>query len=332
MKTTTATSRACAGGWALLIVMGLAAAGLLLMASVLTWANENAAVTMRNSELFTTTYAAEAATEKVLGAIVQDDQNYGAGWVATKNASTAYSSLIPTASDSSYWTNYQFSGGANNNSVLVECVCISSTNNAGPPYSGLQYVGASYEIIANARNVTSEYGITATVGQEVILGQIPIFQFAIFYNDTMEIDPGAVMNISGTVHGNTNIYMDPSGTLTFSNDVSATGTLNLTENPLDPSRDPDVRQAVLVVARVGKMGPHKGPVQNNQQHHAHPHQHGQFQREPPGGCQSLEFTGGHQHLGQHQQRGLQRVQHPAGSPCWRVPQLDHRHQPPLQPG
>jgi hypothetical protein len=235
MKTTTATSRACAGGWALLIVMGLAAAGLLLMASVLTWANENAAVTMRNSELFTTTYAAEAATEKVLGAIVQDDQNYGAGWVATKNASTAYSSLIPTASDSSYWTNYQFSGGANNNSVLVECVCISSTNNAGPPYSGLQYVGASYEIIANARNVTSEYGITATVGQEVILGQIPIFQFAIFYNDTMEIDPGAVMNISGTVHGNTNIYMDPSGTLTFSNDVSATGTLNLTENPLDPS-------------------------------------------------------------------------------------------------
>jgi hypothetical protein len=235
MKTIPAKNRARQGGWAILLVMSLAATALLLMASVLTWANENAAVTARSSELFTTTYAAEAATEKVLGSIVQDDQNYGAGWVATRNASSAYSSLIPTTSDNPYWGNYQFSGGATANSVIVTCVSTNMTNNAGPPYSGLQYVGADYEIIANAQNTTSQYGIKATVGQEIVLGQIPIFQFAIFYNDTMEVDPGATMNVTGTVHGNTNIFIDPGSTLTFYNDVSATALVNLTENPLDPS-------------------------------------------------------------------------------------------------
>jgi uncharacterized lipoprotein YmbA len=237
MKTIPVRTRAREKGWALLIVMSLCATGLLLLASVMSWANENAAVTARNSETFTTTYAAEAATEKALGAIVQDDQNYGEGLVLTKNASSAYSSLIPTASDGAYWTNYQFSGGTTNNVVIVNCVNSYTTNVLGPPYSGLQSVGATYEIIANARNENSMYKIMATVGQQILLGQIPIFQFAIFYNDTMEIDPGANMNINGMVHGNTNIYIDPNSgvTLTFSNGVSATGTLNLGENPLDPT-------------------------------------------------------------------------------------------------
>src|SRR5580698_6647017 len=97
MKITPVTPRADERGWALLIVMALCATGILLMASVMAWANENATVTARNSETFTTTYAAEAATEKALGAIVQDDQNYGEGLVFSKNAASAYNSLIPTA-------------------------------------------------------------------------------------------------------------------------------------------------------------------------------------------------------------------------------------------
>jgi hypothetical protein len=222
-------------GWALLVVLSLCATGLLLVASIIGWANENAEVTTRNSEFFTTTYAAEAATEKALSAIVQDDQNYGEGLVLSKSAGTSYSSLVPTASDNSYWTNFQFSSGLNVNQILVKCLSTTTTNVLGPPYSGLLSVGSTYQIIANAQNLYSSYHINATVGQQVVLGQIPIFQFAIFYNDTMEVDPGATMNVNGMVHGNTNIYLDPSGALTFSNDVSATGTLNLSENPLDPT-------------------------------------------------------------------------------------------------
>jgi hypothetical protein len=237
MKIIPAAYRTREKGWALLIVMSLAATGLLLMASVLSWANQNASVTARNSETLTTTYAAEAATEKALSAMVQDDQDWGEGMVFTKSSAGSYSSLIPTAGDSSYWTNYQFSGGTSNNSVIVSLINSYTTNILGPPYSGLESVGATYEIIANAQNQNSMYKITSTVGQQVLFGQIPIFQFAIFYNDTMEIDPGANMTVSGLVHGNTNLYIDPNTgvTLTFSNDVSATGTIVMGENPEDPT-------------------------------------------------------------------------------------------------
>ncbi len=265
MKTTPVRTRAREKAWALLVVMALAAAGLLLVASVMAWANENATVTARNSEFFTTTYAAEAATEKALGAIVQDDQNYGEGLVLARSAAGYYGSLIPTAHDSSYWTNYQFSGGTTNNTVIVECINTSTTNVLGPPYSGLQSVGATYEIVASAKNNNSMYGITATVGQQVVLGQIPIFQFAIFYNDNLEIDPGANMNVNGMVHGNTNVYIDPNSgvVLTFSNDVSATGTLNLSANPLDPSGRPAVGSATFNGNHLADVNPLNLPVGTN---------------------------------------------------------------------
>jgi hypothetical protein len=229
------TKRAREKGWALLVVMSLSATALLMVASVMSWANQNAAVVARNNEYFATTYAAEAATEKALGAIVQDDQDYGEGTVFSETS--YYTTLFPTASDNSYWTNYQFSGGTVKNSIIVQEVSASTTNVLGPPYSGLICVGATYDIIANAKNVNSLYDISATVGQKVTLGQIPLFQFAIFYEDTMEIDPGAAMNVTGPVHGNTNLFLDPNpgAILTFYGDVSSSGTINLTKNPLDPT-------------------------------------------------------------------------------------------------
>jgi hypothetical protein len=222
-------------GWAILAVMSLAAAALILMASVMTWSNENSTVIGRNNEFFATSYAAEAATEKALSAMVADDQDFGEGYVFTQTA--YYANLIPTASDNSYWTNYQFSGGTTANRLIVQQVSGSTTNVMGPPYSGLISVGATYDIIANAKNVDSQYGIESTVGQKITFGQIPIFQFAIFYQNTMEVDPGANMNITGLVHGNTNIYLMPNSgvTLDFFGDLSASGTIHLSENPLDPT-------------------------------------------------------------------------------------------------
>jgi len=267
MNLSPAIRRTRENAWALLVVMSLAATGLLLVASIMAWANENAAVTARNAEFFTTTYAAEAATEKALSAIVQDDQNYGEGLVLSKYAGSSYKSLIPTAGDSSYWTNYQFSGGSTLNQVLVSCINTNTTNVLGPPYSGYVAVGSTLQIIANAQNLYSAYHITATVGQQVLLGQIPIFQFAIFYNDTMEIDPGATMNITGMVHGNTNVYIDPNGVvLTFYNDISGSGGVLLSENPLDPSSRTTPTPTNLVVfdgAHLSDVIPLNLPVGTN---------------------------------------------------------------------
>jgi hypothetical protein len=245
--------------------MVLAATGLMVLASVMAWANENSTVTARNSEYFTTTYAAEAATEKALGAIVQDDENYGEGLVFIRNAAGYYNTLIPTVSDSPYWGNYQFSGGTTDDTIIVACINTCATNVLGPPYSGLQSVGATYQIIANAKNTNTMYGVEATVGQQVVLGQIPIFQFAIFYNDTLEIDPGANMAVTGMVHGNTNLYIVPNSrvTLTFSNDVSATGSLNLSKNPLDPSGRTSSGTTTFLGAELASVNPLNLPVGTN---------------------------------------------------------------------
>jgi len=264
MKIRPSNKRARKNGWALIAVMSLAATALLMLASVMSWANQNSAVVARNNEYFATTYAAEAATEKALGAMVQDDQDYGSGVVY--NETSYYTGLIPTASDNSYWTNYLFSGGTVNNQVLVQLVNATATNVLGPPYSGLISVGATYDIIANAKNRNTEFGITSTVGQKINLGQIPIFQFAIFYQDTMEIDPGATMNITGLVHGNTNIFLDPNSgvTLSFFGDVSASGTINLSENPLDPtSRTGGGSNNFNNVNHVSNVNPMNLPVGTN---------------------------------------------------------------------
>jgi hypothetical protein len=205
------------------------------VASVMTWANQNSTVIARNNEYFATSYAAESATEKALSAMVADDQDYGEGIVFSQTS--YYAGLIPTASDNYYWTNYQFSGGTTANRLIISQVSSATTNVLGPPYSGLICVGATYDIIANAKNVNTIYGIESTVGQKITFGQIPIFQFAIFYQNTMEIDPGADMTVTGLVHGNTNIYMVPNSgvTLGFNNDISASGVIYLSENPLDPT-------------------------------------------------------------------------------------------------
>jgi hypothetical protein len=235
MKLTQSHKHAREKGWAILATMSLAAAALVLTASVMTWSNENSTVIARNNEFFATSYAAEAATEKALSAMVSDDQDYGEGYVFTETA--YYAGLVPTSADNPIWTNYLFSGGSTSNKLIVQQVNAATTTTLGPPYSGLISVGATYDIIANAKNLNSEYGIESTVGQKITFGQIPIFQFAIFYQNTMEIDPGANMNINGLVHGNTNIYLVPNSgvTLDFMGDLSASGVIYLSENPLDPT-------------------------------------------------------------------------------------------------
>jgi hypothetical protein len=228
--------RRARGGWALMIVMVLAVGALLVVGSVLSWSNVTSNVTSRNNEFYATTYAAEAATEKVLSAVVCDYENYGAPVVYSKL--TTYSNFIPSASDDPYWTNYTFTAGpGQTNAVVVNLINPTNIVVLGPPYQGLIMNAATYEIISTAMNNTTDFHIGAAVGQQINLGSIPIFQFAIFFQNTMEIDPGANMTINGFTHGNSSIYLDPNSgvSLTFSNDVSGSGSIVLGENPLDPT-------------------------------------------------------------------------------------------------
>jgi hypothetical protein len=218
-------------GWALLAVMSVAAVGLMVLAGVMNWANENATVAARNNEYFATSYAAEAATEKVLSSLSQQYQNYGFSLVS-QNMS-AYAATLPTASDNPYWASYQFSGGHTANQIIVTNTATSVSVVMGAPYAGLNLLANTYEIIANAQNTTTGYKIVSTVGQQIYLGTIPLFQFAIFYQGNMEIAPGATMTITGPVHGNTNIYLEPQAGLTLNSSVTAVGVITNAQDPLD---------------------------------------------------------------------------------------------------
>ena len=66
----------------------------------------------------------------------------------------------------------------------------------------------------------------------------PVFQFAIFYNINLEIDPGAAMTIAGPVFCNQNIWAG-SSVVTFASTVEAVGTVNTTTT--DPFSDPSGR-------------------------------------------------------------------------------------------
>ncbi len=76
----------------------------------------------------------------------------------------------------------------------------------------------------------------ASQGQAVDF--VPLFQFQVFYyQDQLEIDPGANMIINGPVQANHNIYTDPGtgATLTFQAAVTAGGGIFAAEDPLDPT-------------------------------------------------------------------------------------------------
>jgi hypothetical protein len=222
-------------GWALLVVLTLTGAAVMTLAGVMNWCNQNSTTVARRNELFATTYAAEAATEKALAVMMQDDQAYGEGYVFTQL--TKYQKTVPTATDDPYWTNYTFSGATGGaGSITVNMVQSNASLSMGAPFTGMNAQCFSYELIANAQNTGTMYKILNTVGQKINFNQIPLFQFAIFYMGIMEICPGAVMNITGTVHGNETIYAypNPGVNLNFSNDVSGTQ-IQIAQNPLDPS-------------------------------------------------------------------------------------------------
>ena len=73
--------------------------------------------------------------------------------------------------------------------------------------------------------MNSPLPVKAAVEQQVQLTLIPIFQFAMFYNLDYECNALPVMNVTGPVHCNGDIYLTPINTLTFSNDVTCTKTI-----------------------------------------------------------------------------------------------------------
>ncbi len=192
---------------------------LIVFAGVMYWIASNSQQ-MQKNEVFTTSEAAAEGVTELVYATMDRDFVYG-----NLNTSNYYQNL--NISTNSWPVLYNF----------------STTVIKGPLVTNLQYLGSQFtnllgEPQTNTVIVTATplgrpqpYDIASTVSQTFVFASIPAFQFAIFYNINLEIDPSAVMPVKGAVFSNGGIW---SGTpnVTYSSTVEAVG--QVSTNKYDP--------------------------------------------------------------------------------------------------
>lgn len=79
-------------------------------------------------------------------------------------------------------------------------------------FTGLYALNQPVEIAVTARDPN---GNRASVVVSVNAQSIPLFQFGVFYEDDLEIHPGATMDFEGWVHTNGNLYLSSGSQLQF---------------------------------------------------------------------------------------------------------------------
>ena len=215
--------------------MCMGAIGLLILASTMSRTSGTAALTDDAVRHSVAVAAAEAATESALSELALDFAKEGAGTINAKM--NTYKLRIPKAAEHSHWAKFKFSNGhGKKDEVSIDLV---SPWTAETPlisqYEGLKGFAATYRITSNATDPECRRKLVGAVQQDVQLALIPIFQFAIFYNLDLEINPGANMTIGGRTHGNVNMYLQPQAALSFSGDVTCAGEILPGKKPGDPT-------------------------------------------------------------------------------------------------
>lgn len=220
--------------YALLLTLAFSAVTLGILASAMRWSVTNLRLNGRNIEYFKTLAAAEAATEGVISHLTTDYQTGGDAMVQ-HNLGT-YRSIVPVAGQDPYWARYTFADNLGEVSKTeVTFFPPSEFRELASQYRGLSGYASAYRITSAARLNGSGFGVRAAVEQSVETATIPLFQFAIFYNMDLELNPGPAMTISGPVHCNATSYFQPQDILRFEGDVTAVGSLVHNKKPGDPT-------------------------------------------------------------------------------------------------
>ncbi len=226
-------------GITLVVALIIAACTLLILASTLSWTATNVTLSERNNEYFRTLAVAEAATEKILAAIESDYQANGDAGVQPNLAT--YRGYVPKATENAVFGKYDFSD-ANpsqpaNGKTYLQFLPPTEFRVLNAQYEDLYGYSSIYRVISNAREKQGRHKITAAVWQDVETATIPLFQFAIFYTLDLEINPGVNMTVTGPVHSNSKLYLDPGAVLKFESHVTSSSEIIKQQKPGDPNTD-----------------------------------------------------------------------------------------------
>jgi hypothetical protein len=245
MNTQSKNPRPNQTGSALMLTMIMSAIALAILAGVMTWAATSTRMTHRSIQYTQSVAAAEAATEKVVSQITQDFL-FGGEQRVTANLNSYRQNSTPSPSDSAYWGNWEFND-ANGNLGQTYVQRTPGTNYVvlNSVYAGLKGYVSTYTVVSHARDTASVQDVTAGVLQELQLAGIPIFQFAMYSSANMEISCGQPFNITGRVHSNQKLFVEPDSSLTFQSGVTAVVSILFQRDPLD-TRGPPAGGVVYV--------------------------------------------------------------------------------------
>src|SRR5664280_1605612 len=220
-------------GYVLIIVLLSLAILLVVFASMMGWSSSNAKIVLRNNLFNQSEAAAEAATETILATMMRDFN-----FQSLNLSPSYYSGSFPATNG---WPVYFQFSDTNGNTAYAATVTIgsfsTSATNLNSQFTDLSGFVLPCEIASTARPLGQGQNLSATVYQSIQFALVPVFQFAIFYNMDLEINPGAAMNVNGHVHSNNNIWATGSSAgspLTFANRVDASGTITNRPSSLDP--------------------------------------------------------------------------------------------------
>jgi len=247
MKNLKTISKPGQGGSALILVMIMSGIALAVLASVMAWSATSARLTHRTIQYTRSVAAAEAATEKVVSQISRDFL-YGGEKLVIDSLDKYRQNTVPTTADSPYWASWQFNDASGNNGqTYVERTTANKYVVLDSKYAGLKGYVSTYSVVSHASDSASMQNVTGGVFQELQLTGIPIFQFAMYSSGDMEISCGQPFDVTGRVHSNGRLFVEPDNTLTFESGVTAVVDVVPKRHPLDTRGDPAGLPAIYVL-------------------------------------------------------------------------------------
>lgn len=238
MQTASNFPRRPRAAYGLIIVMLALGIMVLIFASLLSLSSANSQITARNNLFNQSENAAESATENIVASMMRDFQDANLG------TASSYATLFPPTNG---WPIYYGFGCTNGDpssstnyaaSVWIGSVSTAATN-LDTQFGGLYGFVQPCVIASTATPLGQGQDLSATIYQAIQFARIPLFQYAIFYNMDLEINPGAGMTINGRVHSNNTIWATGAGSgsslLTFTTNVEAATGIFYQRSTNDPS-------------------------------------------------------------------------------------------------
>src|SRR5262245_49288297 len=224
-------TRQLAGG-ALLMTLVMSGIALLVLTGAMTWSTTNTKLNDRSNLYGRGVAAGEAAVEKALAQMNKDFFDGGA-WAVANNLNT-YRSIVPTSADSAYWATWEFNNASGQTAqTYVHQGMLTNYTVLTGPYAGLRGYVSTFTLVSNAREVNSIQNVVAGVMEQADYAEIPIFQFAMYTSGDMEISCGQPFVVTGRVHSNRMLYVEPDSALTFQSSVTAVGDILFQRCPAD---------------------------------------------------------------------------------------------------